>query len=47
MSIIPLEKEAPTKMPRAAINRIVLNLKAFEPTAEFKKLTASLGASLI
>ena len=41
-SIIPLEKVAPTTTPRAATNIITLKLAAFEPIAEFKKLTASL-----
>ena len=42
MSIIPLDKAAPTKTPTAAIRIITLNDAAFEPIAAFKKLTASL-----
>ena len=42
MSIIPLESEAPTKMPIAAITIMTLKDAAFEPIAEFMKLTASL-----
>ena len=41
-SIIPLEKTAPTATPTLATIIIVLNEMAFEPIAEFKKLTASL-----
>ena len=42
MSIIPLDREAPMKMPTPAMNRMVLNDAALAPTAEFRKLTASL-----
>ena len=41
-SIIPLEKVAPTIIPRAAISIIVLKGAALAPIAEFKKFTASL-----
>jgi hypothetical protein len=41
-SIIPLEKMAPIATPRLATIIIVLKEMAFEPIAEFKKLTASL-----
>ena len=41
-SIIPLEKIAPKAIPRLATIIMVLNEMAFEPIAEFKKLTASL-----
>ena len=42
ISIIPLENIAPTSTPRLATIMVVLNETAFEPTAEFKKFTASL-----
>src|SRR5690606_9690904 len=41
-SIIPLEKVAPTNIPNAATNMITLKPAALDPTAEFRKLTASL-----
>jgi len=41
-SIIPLEKMAPTATPILATIIIVLKEIAFDPIAEFKKLTASL-----
>ena len=42
MSIIPLDREAPMNIPIPAMKRMVLNEAALAPTAEFKKLTASL-----
>ena len=42
ISIIPLEKIAPTRTPRLATIIVVLNDTALDPIAEFKKLTASL-----
>ena len=41
-SIIPLEKTAPTATPKLASIIIFLTESAFDPRAEFKKLTASL-----
>jgi len=41
-SIIPLEKIAPKAIPMLATIIMVLKETAFEPIAEFKKLTASL-----
>ena len=41
-SIIPLEKIDPAAIPIEATIIIVLNEIAFDPTAEFKKFTASL-----
>ena len=41
-SIIPLEKTAPTATPKLAKIIIFLTEIAFDPSAEFKKLTASL-----
>ena len=41
-SIIPLEKTAPTATPKLASIIIFLTESAFDPSAEFKKLTASL-----
>jgi hypothetical protein len=41
-SIMPLEKMAPIATPRLATMVMVLNEMAFDPIAEFKKLTASL-----
>lgn len=41
-SIMPLEKMAPTKMPKLAMMRMFRNEMALDPIAEFKKLTASL-----
>jgi hypothetical protein len=41
-SIIPLEKTAPMNIPKLAVIIMVLKEKALEPSAEFKKLTASL-----
>ena len=41
-SIIPLEVTAPKNTPKLAIIIIFLTDIAFEPMAEFKKLTASL-----
>src|SRR5690606_29477305 len=41
-SIIPLEKTAPIAIPRLATIKMVLKESALEPTAEFKKFTASL-----
>ena len=41
-SIIPLEKNAPNKMPTAATAIITRKDAALDPIAEFKKLTASL-----
>jgi len=41
-SIMPLEKVAPTTIPRAAIIIITRSGATFEPIAEFRKLTASL-----
>ena len=43
MSIMPLDVEAPTKMPSAATVRMVRNLAAFVPTAGLRKFTASLA----
>ena len=42
MSIMPLERAAPTKMPVAATIMITRNDAAFEPIDAFRKLTASL-----
>ena len=42
MSIMPLESDAPMNMPMPAINRMVLKEAALAPTAELRKLTASL-----
>jgi hypothetical protein len=42
ISIMPLENSDPTKTPKEATIIVVLKLTAFEPMAEFKKLTASL-----
>ena len=41
-SIIPLEKIDPAAIPTEATIMMVLNEMALDPTAEFKKLTASL-----
>jgi hypothetical protein len=41
-SIIPLLKSVPSKMPKLATIKIVRMGATFEPTAEFKKFTASL-----
>ena len=41
-SIKPLENSAPSATPKPASTMMVLKDIAFEPTAEFKKLTASL-----
>ena len=42
ISIIPLENNAPTATPKLATIIVVLKEMAFEPMAEFRKLTASL-----
>ena len=42
MSIIPLDKEAPRKTPMEAMMMRLRNLAVLEPTAELRKLTASL-----
>ena len=42
MSIMPLLMVAPQNTPHAAMKSIILNFKALEPMAEFRKLTASL-----
>ena len=42
ISIMPLENREPMMMPRAATSMIVLRGEALEPTAEFRKLAASL-----
>jgi hypothetical protein len=39
---MPLEKTAPTSIPKAAMAIMILKDATFEPMAEFKKLTASL-----
>ena len=39
---MPLEKTAPINIPIAATSIITLKEATFDPTAEFKKLTASL-----
>ena len=41
-SIIPLEKEAPMRIPSAATAIIAFREAALAPMAEFRKLTASL-----
>jgi len=41
-SIIPLEKEAPSKIPRLATISIVRNEATLDPMAELRKFTASL-----
>ena len=43
MSIIPLEVEAPIKMPTAATAKITLNFAARAPAAGARKFTASLA----
>ena len=42
MSIIPLLRDAPMKIPTAATARTTLKGAAFAPIAEFRKFTASL-----
>lgn len=42
ISIIPHERKAPTRIPAAAIQRIVFLEATLDPNEEFKKLTASL-----
>ena len=42
MSIIPLDRAAPINTPIPAMNSMVLNDAAFAPTADCRKLTASL-----
>jgi len=42
MSIMPLERAAPMNTPIPAINSIVLKDAALAPTADCRKLTASL-----
>lgn len=42
ISIIPLENNAPIRIPTEATIMIVLKGATFDPTAEFRKLTASL-----
>ena len=42
ISIIPLEKVVPTRIPMAATIIITLKEATLEPKAEFKKFTASL-----
>src|SRR5690606_23605301 len=42
ISIIPLENNAPLRIPTEATIMIVLKGATFDPTAEFRKLTASL-----
>ncbi len=46
-SIIPFEKAAPIRIPAPAIKKMSHFGAAFEPTAEFKKLTASLATPTI
>lgn len=42
ISIMPLENSEPMMIPKAATSTIALRGAALEPTAEFKKLAASL-----
>ena len=44
---MPFEKDAPIKIPTEAKANNHLKLKALEPTAEFRKFTASLLTSTI
>ena len=45
MCIRDRDREAPMNIPIPAMKRMVLNEAALAPTAEFKKLTASLPVS--
>jgi hypothetical protein len=42
ISIMPFEKSEPAKIPRLATIRITRKEATFDPTAEFRKFTASL-----